>query len=228
METELNNKIDFEKICSSELMDYISFKSEYPNEAEQAFYEFCRRFEKKVIQKAEVYSSKFGYNEVIALEIAHCAFARVWKYPSFTLDKAKSKDVNKAILLWLYPIMYTQLVKYGEQNTCADPAIDEDLSIITDLDGLVDKKIVSDDKEDKKNLKIKLGILDSAFIGLSEKHKIIYLTYKAYEVPGKNIPRTISKKLQDTLELTQGTIRLYKRDANLHVENYIKQRNGRK
>jgi len=179
-----------------------------------------------VIQKAEIYSSKFGYSAVVALEIAHCAFARVWKYPSFNLKKAKSKDVSKAILLWLYPIMYTQLVKYGEHNTCADPTVDEDLSIITDLDGLVNIKSHSDDIEHKKNLKIKLEILNSAFVGLSEKQKIIYLTYKAYEVPGKNIPRSISKKLQDILELTQGTIRLYKRDANLHVDNYIKQRNG--
>lgn len=227
MKTELNDKIDFDKICSSELLDYISFKSEYPEEAERAFIEFCRRFEKNVIQKAEIYSSKFGYSEVVALEIAHCAFARVWKYPSFTLKKAKSKDVNKAILLWLYPIMYTQLVKYGEQNTCADPTIEEDLSIITDLDELINKTSDSDNIEHKKKIKIKLEILNGAFIGLSEKQKIIYLTYKAYEVPGKNIPRSISKKLQDTLELTQGTIRLYKRDANLHVENYITQRNGR-
>ena len=227
METELNDKIDFDKICSSELLEYISFKSEYPEEAEHAFIEFCRRFEKAVIQKAEIYSSKFGYSEVVALEIAHCAFARVWKYPSFNLKKTKSKDVSKAILLWLYPIMYTQLVKYGEQNTCADPTIDEDLSIITDLEGLVNIKSESDDIEHKKMLKIKLEILNSAFVGLSEKQKIIYLTYKAYEVPGKNIPRSITKKMQDTLELTQGTIRLYKRDANLHVDNYIKQRNGR-
>lgn len=227
MKTELNDKIDFDKICSSELLDYISFKSEYPEEAEHAFIEFCRRFEKNVIEKAEIYSSKFGYNEVIALEIAHCAFSRVWKYPSFNLKKAKSKDVNKAILLWLYPIMYTQLVKYGVQNTCAEPTIEENLSIITDFDELINKTSDSDDIEHKKKLKIKLEILNSAFIGLSQKHKIIYLTYKAYEVPGKNIPRSISKKLQDTLELTQSTIRIYKRDANLHVENYITQRNGR-
>jgi hypothetical protein len=227
METELNDKIDFDNICSSELLDYISFKSEYPEAAEYAFIEFCRRFEKKVIQKSEIYSSKFGYSAVVALEIAHCAFARVWKYPSFNLKKAKSNDVNKAVLLWLYPIMYTQLVKYGEQNTCADPTIDEDLSIVTDLDELVNKMSDSDDIKHKKELKIKLEILDSAFIGLNEKQRIIYLTYKAYEVPGKNIPRSISKKLQETLELTQGTIRLYKRDANLHVENYITQRNGR-
>jgi hypothetical protein len=227
MEKILNDEIEFEKICSVDLLDYISFKTEYPQEAELAFIEFCRRFQSDIIQKAEIYSSKFGYSEVVALEIANCAFARVWKYPSFTLKKAKSKDIRKAILLWLYPIMYTQLIKYGEQNTCADPTVDEDLSIITDLDELVDKKSDSDDVEHKKNLKIKLEILNSAFVGLSEKQKIIYLTYKAYEVSGKNIPRSISKKLQEKLELTQSTIRLYKRDANLHVENYITQRNGK-
>jgi len=228
METQLNNKIDFEKICSSELLDYISFKSEYPKEAEHAFIEFCRRFEKDLLRKAEVYCQKFGYNEVIAFDVANCTFARVWKYPTFDLKKAKSKNVDKGILLWLYPTMYTQILKFEHATTCAEPTEEEDLGIVTDLDGLVNKITDSDDIDDKKTLKKKLQVLEGAFMGLSEKHKIIYLTYKAYERTGKNIPRAISKKLQDTLDLVPITIRIYKRDANLHVENYIKQNNARK
>jgi hypothetical protein len=228
METEINEKIEFGKICSSELLDYISFKEEYPKEAEWAFIEFCKRFEKDLLQKAEVYCAKFGYNEVVALDVANCTFSRVWKYPSFNLKKAKSKDVTKAILLWLYPIMYTQILKFQHAASCAEPTEEEDLCLITDLDGLVNKISDSVDVDDKKKLKAQLKVLESAFLGLTEKHKIIYLTYKAYERAGKNIPRGISKKLQDVLDLVPVTIRIYKRDTNLHVENYIKQHNAAK
>jgi len=228
METTLNDTIDFEKICSSELLDYISFKSEYPKEAELAFAEFCRRFEQDVLQKAEVYCSKFGYNEIIALDVAYCTFARVWKYPTFDMKKLKSKTIDRGILLWLYPIMYTQILKFEHASTCADPNEEEALEIITNLDGLAEKLCDSDDIEDKKILRKKLQIMDGAFLGLTEKHKIIYLTYKAYERVGKTIPRAISKKLQETLELVPVTIRIYKRDANLHVENYLKESHARK
>lgn len=228
METKLNDTIDFEKICSSELLDYISFKSEYPKEAEFAFIEFCRRFEKDLLKKAEVYCSKFGYNEIIALDVATCTFARVWKYPTFNVQKLKSKTIDNGILLWLYPIMYTQILKFEHAATCADPNEEDDLEIITDLDGLVEKMSDSDSIEDKKVLRKRLQVLDNAFLGLSEKQKIIYLTYKAYERAGKNIPRTVSKKLQDTLELVPVTIRIYKRDANLHVENYLKENNAKR
>lgn len=228
MKTEQKNQIDFEKICSTDLLDYISFKSEFPDEAELAFIEFCRRFEKDVLRKAEVYCAKFGYNEVIALDVANCTFARVWKYSTFNLEKTKSKNIEKAILLWIYPIMYTQILKFENSSTCAPQNEEEDLDIVTNLDELVNKMSDGDEIDDKKRLKNKLSVLNGAFEGLSEKHKIIYLTYKAYERIGKNIPRAVSKKLQETLELVPTTIRIYKRDANQHITNYLKQSNERK
>lgn len=228
METKPNETIDFEKICSSELLDYISFKDEYPKEAELAFREFCRRFEKDVLKKAEVYCSKFNYNEIIAFDVANCAFARVWKYPTFDLKKSKSKDIDKGILLWLYPIMYTQILKFEYAPTCEEASEEESLDIITNVDELVEKMSEEYGIEAKNGLKKKLKFLDDAFLALTQKHKIVYLTYKAYERSGKNIPRTISKKLQDTLDLVPVTIRIYKRDANNHIEKYIKENNERK
>lgn len=228
METKPNDTIDFKEISSSELLEYISFKSEYPKEAELAFAEFCRRFEKDLLQKAEIYCLRFGYNEIIALDAATCAFARIWKYPTFDATKSKHKSIDRAILLWMYPIMYTQILKFEHAATCADPNEEEALEIITNLDSLVDKISDSDRIEDKKSLKKNLQILESAFIGLTDKHKVIYLTYKAYERVGKNIPRSVSKKLQETLELVPVTIRIYKRDANKHVDNYLKENNARK
>ena len=48
---------------------------------------------------------------------------------------------------------------------------------------------------------------------LDEKHRIIYLTYKAYQTRGKKLPRTLLDKLRKRLGVTQTTIRVYKKEA---------------
>lgn len=72
-----------------------------------------------------------------------------------------------------------------------------------------------------------MEIIDRAMLGLSNKHKIIFLTYKAYEESGKNIPRSVSKKLQNQLDLTQSSIRVYKKEANEHFLNYLEHNGSR-
>ncbi|MBN2285176.1 MAG: hypothetical protein JXI43_01915 [Tissierellales bacterium] len=220
-------KIDIESMLGSELLELISWKDEYPQEAEQAFISFCARYEKDLLQKAEIYCSKFGYNEVDALLVANCTFARVWKYPTFNIKKAKSKNIDTAILLWMYPILYTQIILLGKKNTCADPCQEEDLSIVCSVEEMIDVR-VGDEIEKKKELMAMLEFINNAMLALSEKHKIIYLTYKAYEEHGKNIPRSVSKKLQEQLDLTQNSIRVYKMEANQHIEKYLEQINGSK
>lgn len=226
MEQEIKKEIiSFESMSGSDLIEFISWKDEYPREAEQAFVTFCDRYEKDLIQKAEIYCSKFGYNEVDALLVANCTFARVWKYPTFDIKKSKAKSIDNAIILWMTRIMYTQIILLGKKNTCAEPIQEEDLSIIYDVDELIQFRI-GDDLEKKKELKAKLDVINSAMSALPEKHRIIYLTYKAYEESGKNIPRSVSKKLQEQLDLTQNSIRVYKMEANQHISNYLAQING--
>lgn len=227
MKQEIKEEImSFESMPGQELIEVMSWKGDYPREAEMAFNAFCSRYEKALIQKAEIYCLKFGYNEVDALLVANCTFARVWKYPTFSIKKSKSKNIDNAILLWMIRIMYTQIILLGEKNTCAEPSQEEDLSIISDVDELV-QFCVGDDLESKKDLKSKLEIIDRAMLGLSNKHKIIFLTYKAYEESGRNIPRSVSKKLQSQLELTQNSIRVYKKVANEHLLNYLEHNGSR-
>lgn len=221
MSSELKDEIDFTDTCSSELFEYISWKKDFPENAEKAFGELVFRFEKDLLKKSEILCSKFSYNEAIAFKIATCTFARVWKYPSFDVKKGKGKTIETSIQLWLYRIFYTQLIKYGKENDCSEPSEEEDLTIIKNYDEFIEKS----DVENKKEIKLKLDFLNSALLNLSEKHKIIYFTYKAYEKSGKNLPESILKQLRDTLDLTQGSIRRYKSDAIETVNNYIKQRN---
>jgi hypothetical protein len=226
MKQEIKKHImDFESMSGSELVEFISWKEEYPKEAEQAFTVFCSRYERDLIRKAEIYCSKFNYSEVEALLVVHCTFARVWKYPTFDIKKAKSKNVDTAVLIWMYPILYTQIVLLGKKNTCAEPSLEEDLSIVSTVEEMIEIRI-GDDTEKKKELKAMLEFINDAMLALSEKHKIIYLTYKAYEEVGKNIPRSVSKKLREQLDLTQSSIQVYKMEANQHIEKYLEQING--
>ncbi|MDL2320141.1 hypothetical protein LJC45_03310 [Alistipes sp. OttesenSCG-928-B03] len=137
------------------------------------------------------------------------------------MDKAKSKNVDKAILLWMYPILYTQLLLTVKKNTCIEPTEEEDLSLITNIEELIATMIDIEDEDQIKDLSYQLEILNAAMAGLSEKQKIVYLTYKAYRQTGKNIPRSVSKKLRDQLELTQNTIGVYKMQADLHINTYL-------
>jgi len=214
-------QIDFKSLPGDELIEYISFKEEFAEEAEQAFIIFRDRYQRDILRKAEIYCNKFGYSEVVALEIATCAFARVWKYHSFDVKKAKSKNIDKAILLWLYPIVYNEMIKYGKKNSCSE-VDDEDLPLIYNIDSLVSMTIAEEDIKRRKDLKLRLEIIERAMEGLSEKHKIIYLTYKAYETSGAQIPRGVIKKLQEQLELTQSSIRGYKKHTIEKISNYLK------
>ncbi len=225
MKIELENTdINFEILSSDELIEYVSFKEEFPIEAEKAFTIFCDRFQQDVIKTAEIYSNKYGHNEVVALDIANCVFAKVWKYHSFDKSKSKIKDVDKAIKIWLYAIVFNELMKYGVKDTCSEPE-EEDLSLVENMDNLI-SLTVGEDSEKRNDLKIRLEIIERAMLGLSEKHKIIYLTYKAYENNGKNIPRTVGKKLREKLNLVQSSIQVYKKEATDHINNYFKSLNG--
>jgi hypothetical protein len=222
METAVIEKtFNTKTLAGNDLIELMAMKEEFPYEAEQAFTEFCFRYESDILKKSEIFCSKWGYSEVEALQIAHCAFSRVWKYPTFQMCKAKSRNVDKAIKLWLYPIVYTQLLLTLRKNTCVEPTEEEDLSLITNVEELISATLDEDDQPD--GVSDKLAILNAAMAGLSEKHRIIYLTYKAYRPKGNNIPRSVSKKLWEQLDLTQNTIGVYKMQAEQHINQHLAQ-----
>lgn len=225
----MTEKIDFENMVGSELLEYISFKDEFPNEAEMAFYVFRDRYQRDILQKSEVLCSKFEYNEAIAFLAATCTFDKVWKNAhTFTPEKANTKNVDKAILLWMYKILFTQILLFKDKDTCAQPTKEEDLSLIENVDGLINV-YAPEDLEKQKELKENLSFLERVLQGLSPKHRIIYFTYLAYKPEkDKNIPRSVSNKLQEQLELTQASIRVYRKEATDLVNNYINKVNENK
>ncbi|WBL26772.1 RNA polymerase subunit sigma [Zunongwangia sp. HGR-M22] len=220
METSKKTKIDFTAINSIELLEYIGMKKDFPTEAAQAFVEFCARFERDILEKSEIYCSKFNYNEVVALRIANCCFSRVWKYPTFNSKIAKSRNPEKAILIWMYPIIFRQIIKFGNENKCEEDEIEQEYKIITSVDDYIESWGVTD-IESKRELKAKLRTIERTLDGLSHKHKVIYFTYKLYEKDNKKLPRLLLEKLRDNLNITQKSINTYKNQAEKRIEFYL-------
>lgn len=211
--------------CSLDLFEYISWKTDYPYEAANAFKEFTFRFERDVIRMSEFACSKWGYDETVAFDISNCVFQRVWKYPSYKQEKSKNEDINKGVKLWLHRIVYTQLANYKNKGFCYEADKETDLTLIETIEDLVESFGVADEK--KRIVLKKMKVVDEALSQLTPKHKIIYLTYKLYCPEDKTyIPRSVSKKLQEELRLAQGSIRKYKEEANKIVATYLTRING--
>lgn len=207
----------------ADLFEMISWKDEFPEEARAAFHEFCFRYEDEIKEKAEIYSANWGYNEVVALDIVKCTLARVWKHPTFDLEKSKAKSEHKGVVLWLSRIVYTQLANHHNNGSCYQPDEETDLSLVYTFDELAER--VSDSDESKTYLQNQFEIVKRALSGLSQKHKIIFLTYKLYEQDGRYIPRPITKKLREELNLVQPSVRKYKEEATKQLQEYLKRIN---
>lgn len=178
---------------------------------------FTTYFEDKIRTFAEVQASHLGLTEAAAFHALQCAFVKVWKYPySFNMKKSHCKDEETAIIIWLKSIVASQLFEYAKKGNCVDQTEEEDLSVIENAQSFVEYHMPDISPEKKMKLVLafnkKLSILD-------ERHRIIYLTYKAYELRGKKLPRRLLSKLRDRLRISQATVRVYKREAYIALND---------
>lgn len=214
---------EYESKSTQELINEIRNKSEPENEeiSEDAFRAFTFRLSPDVLHKSRIVARNWGYDEGVGDEIAEYAFDRFWKYPKgFTIEKCKDGNVDRCILFYLFQIAQNRLIDYGnETGTDSNPYTgDEELVLdYPDLEklGLSEASL--------KELHETYGKIKSALDSLSIKHRIIYLTYHAYEQKGFKMPRQLLKKLRDELTLNQNSIRVYKKEANeavAKVKNY--------
>lgn len=181
-------------------------------EVEAAFQIFCAKYELRLNRLVEVQCAKLGYSAEIAFKAVECAFARVKRYPTFNKMKTKIKNVDNAIIVWLNRIAYTQVLKFKNNNECAEVNTDEDLSVVNDASGFYEivsqRQYMSDEEKEEK-----IQWLNAKLAGMEEKHRIVLLTYLAYESHGKKLPRSLTLKLRTQLNLEQSTIRVYKKEA---------------
>lgn len=194
------------------LISIMADKSRSEMEIDAAFQTFCAKYELRLNRLMEVQCVKLGYSADIAFKAVECAFARVRRYPTFDKMKTKIKNIDNAIIVWLNKIAYTQVLKFKNGKECAEVNADEDLAVINDATGFYEvvsqRQYISDDEKE-----IKIQRLNAKLAGMEEKHRIVLLTYLAYESQGKKLPRTLTLKLRTQLNLEQSSIRVYKKEA---------------
>ena len=194
------------------LIGIIADKTRNAVEVDAAFQTFCAKYELRLNRLVEVQCAKLGYSAEIAFKAVECTFARVWRYPTFNKMKTKAKNIDNAIIMWLNRIAYTQVLKFKNGNECSEVNADEDLSVVNDATEFYEvvsqKQYLSDEEKEKK-----IQWLNAKLAGMEEKHRIVLLTYLAYESQGKKLPRALTLKLRTQLNLEQSSIRVYKKEA---------------
>lgn len=214
---------DLNSETTENLLEYIQWKDEpdYTEIAKEAFRVFTFRFQLDLQKKLIPICTNWGYDEQVASELAYHTFERVWKYPKFDISKAKQKDFDKAVSFYLYGIAGRLLADYKKNQEIENPfkGDEEIIREFPDIDNM------GMGKERKAILKERFEHIQEALNRLTPKHKIIYLTYKQYESEikdGYKLPRKLLKELRTELDLTQNSIRVYKKEAFDVVEKYLK------
>ena len=194
------------------LINIMADKSRSEMEIDAAFQTFCAKYEMRLNRLVEIQCAKLGYSAEIAFKAVECTFARVKRYPTFDKKKSKTKNIDNAIVLWLNKIAYTQVLKFKNGNECAEVNTDEDLAVVIDATGFYDvvskRQYMSEEEKDNK-----IQWLNAKLASMEEKHRIVLLTYLAYESQGKKLPRSLTLKLRTQLNLEQNSIRVYKKEA---------------
>jgi len=215
---------DLQNESTADLIEYIRWRDqpEYKFQAEDAFRAFFFRFAPEVQKSCRIICEKQGYNAEVADEIAEKVFARFLKYPKYDHAKCKCGDIDKCMLVYLFRFARRLLSDHITASTSIPNPFMGDEEIVTefwDLDGM------SLPPERKSQLLEEYEIIKKALERLTDKHKIIYLTYKQYERElkmGFTFPRPFLKRLQEHLGLTQSSIRVYKKEAFDKIDEYLK------
>lgn len=202
---------DSQKVDGVKLIRIIANRNIDEEAARKAFYLFVSYFEIKIKKRVEILALKYGYNENVAFEAIRCAFNKVWLYPTFDMGKSSCTNEENAIIIWLVKIAFSQMCQFTRTGECARISEEEDLSVIENTEDFVDSfQVAGLDPLKKMQL---IEIMEKKLSLLDEKHRIIYLTYKAYQRSGKKLPRKLLEMLRKRLGLSQSAIRVYKKQA---------------
>ncbi len=221
----MSNSLDLNREPTESLLEYIQWKDEpdYSETAKEAFRVFTFRFQLDLQKKLIPICINWGYDKQVASEIAYSTFERIWRYPKFDISKAKQKDYDKAVSFYLYGIASRLLADYKKSQDEEPNPFTGDEEIIREFPNIENMEI---GKERKAILQERFEYIQKALSRFTPKHKIIYLTYKQYESETNGgehkLPRKLLKDLRAELDLTQNSIRVYKKEAFDEVEKYLK------
>jgi RNA polymerase sigma factor (sigma-70 family) len=204
------------------LVEFVQLNQENDLESQEwanaAFVVITYRFRKDLLQKCTVMCRKAGLSDLAAEEITNRVFGRFYKYPTFNKSKCNAKDIEKCFRFYLYQIARNEFYDYSKPDE--SPYTGEErivTSFINPQEAYEPEKL--------RSLKEAEKWIDDLFSKLTPKHKIIFLTYQYHEKEGRYLPKKVRQELREFLELSQNTIRVYKKEA---FEIFNATRHGKK
>jgi hypothetical protein len=209
---------DFENEPTENLIEYIQWQNdeEYFETSKLAFHAFCFRFNAEFRKVCIIIAEKMGYDADFGDELADLTFNKFWRKPFTFTPTLCNCELHKCVILYLSSIAQNLLIDKNKELNSDNP-YDGSEQIIHDLPDV--RKIPTLEK--RRELKRVNGIIEQALARLTPKHKIVYLTYRAYEKDGFKLPRQLLKDLREELDLTQDSIRVYKNQSFETVNQFM-------
>jgi DNA-directed RNA polymerase specialized sigma24 family protein len=182
--------------------------------AKAALVNIVFRTRKDLLEKCTRMCFKAGLTETDAEEIANRTYERLLKYCKFKKSEGKGKTVEQSFNIYLYTIAAHELADH--LNPDESPFDGTERVVFS----LVDPN-VQYEPEKLAELQAIETRLDTAMAGLTNKHKIIYLTYKMHEKVGRYLPKHLLAELHEVTGLTKSTVRVYKKQVFEQVEQRL-------
>lgn len=204
-----------------ELIEFMKKREQesHRDEALAAFHAFCFKFTLPLTKLSEIVCKKNGLHKEDAIEIVQRTFQKFLKYcKNFDITKSSQSDYDTAILLYLNKVARSVRVDYTNEKFGINitPYTGEE-GIIYELPD--NEKFVQ--TESHPSSPTHSDAVQKALSKLSDKHKVIYLTYSAYQHNGYKMPRQLLAELRKELGLKQATIQTYKKEIVDKINEYL-------
>jgi DNA-directed RNA polymerase specialized sigma24 family protein len=199
--------------------------------ANDAFRAFVLRFREFVQKLCRRVAINFGYDTVVGDQIAEQTFLKFRAAKTFRKDKCNSPDLDACVKYYLAITASRAMVDYDRDENSDNP-FDGTEELAFDLPDIDDLAM---DPERLAVLKKQHDIVEMVLGRLSSKHRVVYLTYKQYELDLHRrestedgrvrkfyLPRPLTEKLRKETGLAQSTIRKYKEEANRMIEELLR------
>lgn len=213
------DRSELEHATTAELIEYIQGKNDFIEAAQCAFQNFFLRFENELTKKCRVIAQKWGFDQSVGDIISEQALEKFWlKADRFKPSECKASNLDKCVLFYIFRMAQRLLADRNREEKKIGTGYSGDEDIVVEFPDL---ESLSLPPEKAKDIKLRAELIEKALDRLGPKHKIIYLTYQAHERNGMKLPRHLLEKLRDELDLTQTSIRIYKKVATDTVTQII-------
>lgn len=195
----------FETYETEDLIRLFQNRKSSEPDRDDAFCALVLRFREDVLKKTEIISSRFRHSPTVAEIVTDKTFEAYLKKGEFKFDKAAKASIDDSFKIYLYGIARNELVNYyRKQKRIKDGKYSDGTEqIITDLPEI-----------SMANLNVRGRIKFEVIQALPYSHRVIYLTYSAYEKLGCNLPKKLQQEIREHLGgIKQVTVRTYKKEA---------------